>query len=87
MDKMVIVNIFLYGLYLYWKTGVSIFPILSFCLVGIIWSNIWCMKNDYENKHMMMHIIGSLGHHMIIYEYGSGMKTYLINKTVMDAEF
>lgn len=75
MDKIILFHIFLYGLYLHCKTGISIFPIISFCLVSLIYSTIYYMKNDYENKHMIMHIIGSLGHHSIIYEYGNSLKS------------
>lgn len=97
MDKMVIMNIFFYGLYLYWNSGVSIIPIISVILVTLLYTRIYNSTNkDCENIHTIMHIIGCVGHHFIIHDYGifmeledkkKIMKHYLINKIHMDAEF
>jgi hypothetical protein len=97
MDKMVIMNIFFYGLYLYWNSGVSIIPIISVILVTLLYTRIYNSTNkDCETIHTIMHIIGCVGHHFIIHDYGifmeledkkKIMKHYLINKMQMDAEF
>lgn len=73
IDKMVVLNIFFYGSYLYSKNGISVIPILSVVLVTLLYTKIYNnTKEESENIHMIMHIIGCLGHHVIIHEYGSG---------------
>jgi hypothetical protein len=71
LDKTVIVSIFFYGVYIYWKTGTSIYPILSVMATAFIYLGIF--QEEQENvitTHAIMHIIGSLGHHFIIHDYG-----------------
>lgn len=97
IDKLVILNIFFYGFYLYWKSGVSIIPIVSVISVTLLYTKIYnTTKEESEKIHMIMHLIGCLGHHVIIKEYGDfleiqnikeKMKSYFINKIQMDAEF
>lgn len=70
LDKSIITSIFTYGLYLYLKSGVSIFPIVSLLSVAFIYLGIYCQKEGSELSHAIMHIIGCLGHHFIIYDFG-----------------
>lgn len=71
IDKIIILSIFCYGLYIYLKTGTSIYPILSVVTVAFIYLGIYnCHQEDVILNHMAMHIIGCLGHHSIIYDYG-----------------
>jgi hypothetical protein len=79
LDKVVIFNVFLYGLYLFLNNQKSsIYPILSistvfFFYVGGYFMENFCFHPDFtigNIYHSMVHIIGSLGHHFIIYEYG-----------------
>jgi len=91
IDKMVIMNIFFYGLYLYWNTGVSIIPIVSVILVTLLYTRIYnSTKEESENIHTIMHIIGCVGHHFIVQDYGNfitlenkklKMKDYFLHKT------
>jgi hypothetical protein len=69
LDKIIILSIFFYGFYLYWKSSNSIYPVLSFISVCLIYSQIYDKENNFAS-HGCMHIIGSLGHHLIIYDYG-----------------
>ena len=76
LDKSIILSIFTYGLYLYWKSSVSFYPVLSFITVVLIYSQIYHLQQEYVIvTHGLMHLIGSLGHHSIIYNYGNYMDT------------
>lgn len=84
MDKLVIMNIFFYGLYLYWNSGISIIPIISVILVTLLYTQIYnSTNNDCENMHTIMHMIGCVGHHFIIHDYGTGRQNEN-NETLFD---
>ena len=70
LDKSVIFSIFTYGLYLYWKSSDSFYPIIAFITVVLIYSQIYHLHQEQVIvSHGLMHIIGSIGHHCIIYDY------------------
>ena len=70
LDKIIIISIFTYGFYLYWKSGVSIIPIISVLSVAVIYLGIYGQEEGTELSHALMHIIGCLGHHFILYDFG-----------------
>ena len=70
LDKIILLLIFTYGLYIYWKTGVSIFPIVSLLSVAFIYLGIYGQEEGTEFSHTLMHIIGCLGNHSLIYDFG-----------------
>jgi len=82
LDRFIIVSIIIYGGSLFWKTmqlrEVSFIPITTFltivyiCLVGFFKNKYsFDLNNDMANiSHIAIHILASLGHHVVIYEYG-----------------
>ena len=79
IDKIIIFSIFLYGLYITCtrvKTAKNIFFIVStflFCVVVYIFgffNNCFCFDESSDiakSYHVCMHIIGSIGHHYIMF--------------------
>ena len=74
VDKIVIFAIFIYGLYLFYtksksnKTIIKIFIILSFLLTILIYIHGQMYQTKYEYiLHSILHIIGSIGHHLIVF--------------------
>jgi hypothetical protein len=86
LDKTIIACIFFYGSHLYWKSlekKIVIFPVISILIV--IWFYVcgyflgkYCFHLNRECAniyHSLIHIIGSLGHHSIIWEYANCIYT------------
>jgi hypothetical protein len=73
LDKIIIICIFFYGFYLHLK-NISILPIISILFVIHIYSNIYNIEDSVEFIHSIMHLIGSFGHHSIIYNYSIFLK-------------
>jgi hypothetical protein len=81
LERFIILSIIIYGGILFWKTNklreVSFIPILTFFTVtymyiGGYFQNKYSFDPNiyYANiAHSVIHILGSLGHHIIIYEY------------------
>lgn len=82
LDKTIISTIFFYGLYLYMKSlskKKNYFPFLSISIVmwfyiGGYFLDKYCFDPNLhcaEVYHAVIHIVGSLGHHSIMWEYAT----------------
>jgi len=83
IDKIIIVCIVIYGFTLFWKTRqvkeTSDIPIICFLAVCYLYIGGYFLKKycfdpdiDYANIiHACLHIISSIGHHVIMYEYAN----------------
>jgi hypothetical protein len=83
IDKIVIASIVIYGFSLFWKTrlvketsDIPMITFLSVCYlyIGGYFQNKYCFDNDSQVaniSHACLHILSSIGHHVIMYEYGT----------------
>lgn len=80
LDKTVIASIFFYGGYLYWKSlenKMHFIPLISILIVIYLYiGGYFLQKYSFDPNqecadlyHAALHVIGSLGHHSIIWEY------------------
>ena len=82
LERFIILSIIIYGGYLFWKTNLfiktSFIPISTFLSIVYMYcvgyfQNIYSFDSNIDKanlSHGAIHILGCLGHHMVMYEYG-----------------